>query len=356
MRIRESIGITFDDVLLIPKKSNIKSRSQIDLSSHLTTKIKLKVPIISANMDTVTESTMAIAVAQAGGIGIIHRFLTIDVQAQKVKRVKDKRLLVGAAIGVRDDYAKRASALVKSGVDVIVIDIAHGHSKYLIEVLKNLKKKFPKLQIIAGNIATGEAAEELIHHGADAVKVGIGPGSICITRLVAGAGVPQVTAIDDVVQVARRKNIPVIADGGIRTSGDIVKALATGASTVMIGSVFAGAEESPTVMITKDNKKFKLTRGMASLAAYQDNQKNGDQKNGNGVKKDLETYAAEGVEAMIPYRGTAKNIIEKMAGGIRSGFSYCGSKNIEELWKNAEFVRISTNSLVESRAHDVVEV
>ena len=360
MRIRELTGITFDDVLLVPKKTNIESRTQVDLTSRLTPKIKLSIPVVSANMDTVTESTMAIAVAEAGGIGIIHRFLTIDAEAEKVARVKKKGLIVGAAIGVREDYLARTEALLNAGADVIVIDIAHGHSLYLIKVLKDIKKKFPKAEIIAGNIATGEAAEELIKNGADAVKVGIGPGSICITRLVAGAGVPQVTAIDDVVKVARKYKTPVIADGGIRTSGDIVKALATGASTVMIGSIFAGAEESPTVMMTKEGKKFKLTRGMASLAAYLDNhEKNGNgngEKNGNGVEKDLATYAAEGVEAMIPYRGHAQHIIAKLAGGMRSGFSYCGAVNIEELWKNAEFIRISNSALIESHSHDVLEV
>ena len=226
LNIRKNIGLTFDDVLLVPQKTNLVSRSEVDLSTNLTKKIKLKIPIISANMDTVTESTMAIALAHEGGIGSIHRFLTIEKEAEMVALVKKERLLVGAAVGIKDDYIERAQALVKAGVDVIVIDIAHGHSIYLIKVLKDLKKKFPKVDIIAGNVATVQGAEELIKNGADAIKVGIGPGALCITRIVAGAGVPQLTAISECAAVAKKYQVPIIADGGIRNSGDMVKALA----------------------------------------------------------------------------------------------------------------------------------
>ncbi len=273
LKIRPGIGLTFDDVLLIPKETSLESRSHVDLSTKLTKNIVLKIPIISANMDTVTESEMAIAVARMGGIGIIHRFLTIDAEVEEVKKVKKEKLLVGAAIGIRSDYLERCQALIKAGVDVIVIDVAHGHSSFFIKVLKELTKKFPKMEFIAGNVATVEATETMIKNGAAAVKVGIGPGALCTTRIVTGAGIPQLTAIAECAAVARKYNIPIIADGGIKQSGDIVKALAAGASTVMIGSLFAGCEESPALTIFRNNKKYKITRGMASLMANLDRQK-----------------------------------------------------------------------------------
>jgi len=351
MNIRKSIGLTFDDVLLVPQKTDLVSRSEVDLSTQLTKKIKLKAPVISANMDTVTETKMAIALAREGGIGIIHRFLTIEKEAEMVVEVKKQKLLVGAAVGIRGDYLERAEALVKAGIDVIVIDIAHGHSIFLIKVLKDLKKKFPKIDVIAGNVATPEATEELIKNGASAVKVGIGPGALCITRIVAGAGVPQLTAISECSAVAKKYGVPIIADGGIRNSGDMVKALATGASTVMIGTLFAGCDESPALTFFKNNRKFKLTRGMASLMANHDRQKN-DIK----VKKDLKEYAAEGVEAVVPYRGRVNEFINQLLGGVRSGFSYCGARNIIETWEKAEFIQITQSSLIESKPHDVEQI
>jgi guanosine monophosphate reductase len=351
MNIRKDIGLTFDDVLLVPQKTDLVSRSEVDLSTQLTKKIKLKVPVISANMDTVTETEMAIALAREGGIGIIHRFLTIEKEAEMVAEVKKQKLLVGAAVGIRGDYLERAGALVKAGVDVIVIDIAHGHSIFLIKVLKDLKKKFPKIDIIAGNVATPEATEELIKNGASAVKVGIGPGALCITRIVAGAGVPQLTAISECSAVAKKYDVPIIADGGIRNSGDMVKALAAGASTVMIGTLFAGCDESPALTFFKNNRKFKLTRGMASLMANQDRQ-----KNDTTVKRDLKEYAAEGVEAVVPYRGKVNEFINQLLGGVRSGFSYCGARSILETWKKAEFIQITQSSLIESKPHDVEQI
>lgn len=347
MNIRKT-GLTFDDVLLVPKKTNVVSRSHVDLTTYLTPKIKLALPIVSANMDTVTESSMAVAVAQAGGIGIIHRFLTIDQEVQEVKLVKKQGLKVGAAIGIKNDYIERTEALIKSGADAIVLDIAHGHSIHLLKVLKELVKKFPKKEFIAGNIATAEGALDLIKNGASAVKVGIGPGALCTTRIVTGAGVPQMTAIDECVQAAREYSIPVIADGGIRISGDIAKALAVGASTVMVGALFAACEESPALVIYKGNKKYKLTRGMASLKANHDRQ-----KKDASVMKDLKLYAAEGVEAMVPFRGPVGDFIKKLMSGVRSGFSYSGSHNIKELWEKAEFVQITQSSLIESNPHDV---
>lgn len=351
LNIRKNIGLTFDDVLLVPQKTSLVSRSHVDLSTNLTKKIKLRIPIISANMDTVTESAMAIALAREGGIGIIHRFATIEREAEMVKNVKKEKLLVGAAVGIKDDYIERTEALVKAGVDMIIIDIAHGHSIFLIKVLKELKKKFPKTDFIAGNVATAEGSEELITNGASAIKVGIGPGALCITRVVAGAGVPQLTAISECATIAKKYQVPIIADGGIRNSGDIVKALAAGASTVMIGSLFAGCDESPALTFYKNNRKYKLTRGMASFIANHDRQ----MKDKN-VKKDLKEYAAEGVEAVVPYRGNVVGFIRQMLGGIRSGFSYCGARNTSELWKKAEFIQITQSSLIESMPHDVEQI
>lgn len=351
LNIRKNLSLTFDDVLLVPQKTNLVSRGEVDLSTNLTKNIILKIPVISSNMDTVTESEMAIALAKEGGIGIIHRFATIEREAEMVKNVKKEKLLVGAAVGIKDDYIERTEALVKAGTDVIVIDIAHGHSIYLIKVLKDLKKKFSKIDIIAGNVATAEAAEELIKNGAAAVKVGIGPGALCTTRIVTGAGVPQLTAISECSEVAKKYDVPVIADGGIRNSGDIVKALAAGASTVMIGTLFAGCDESPALTFFKNNRKYKMTRGMASLMANHDRQKN-DIK----VKKDLKEYAAEGVEAVVPYRGNVAEFINQLLNGVRSGFSYCGAKNISELWQKAEFIQITQSSLIESKPHDVEQI
>ena len=351
INIRKNIGLTFDDVLLVPRKTDLVSRSEVNLSTNLTKKIKLKIPVISANMDTVTEAEMAIALGRQGGIGIIHRFLTIGKEAEMVSTVKKEKLLVGAAVGIRENYIERAQALIKAGVDVVVIDIAHGHSIYLIKVLKELKKKFPKVDIIAGNMATAEATEELIKNGVAAVKVGIGPGALCTTRIVTGAGVPQLTAISECSEVAKKYDVPIIADGGIRNSGDMVKALAVGASTVMIGTLFAGCDESPALTFFKNNRKYKLTRGMASLMASHDRQKN-DIK----VKKDLKEYAAEGVEAVVPYRGNVVEFINQLLSGVRSGFSYCGAKNTKELWQKAEFIQITQSSLIESMPHDVEQI
>lgn len=342
------MGLTFDDVLLVPQLTTVESRTTVDLSTHLTKKISLKTPVISANMDTVTESEMAIAVAEAGGLGVIHRFLTIDAEVEEVKKVKKLKYRVGAAIGIRADYKERCQALISAGADAIVIDVAHGHSTFFIDVLNQLTKKFPKIDFIAGNVATPEATEEMIRNGAAAVKVGIGPGALCTTRVVTGAGVPQLTAISECAQVAKRYQIPIIADGGIQKSGDIVKALAAGASSVMIGTLFAGCEESPALSFFRNNKKFKMTRGMASLMANSDRQKRDE-----SVKKDLKTYAAEGVEAIVPYRGKVAELMQQLMSGVKSGFSYSGAHNLKELWEKAEFIQITQSSLRESGAHDV---
>ncbi|MBL7078471.1 IMP dehydrogenase [Candidatus Shapirobacteria bacterium] len=350
MRVK-NLGLTFDDVLLVPQKTTLSSRRRVDLSTQLTPRIRLKVPIVSANMDTVTESQMAIALAQSGGIGIIHRFLPVAQQVEEVKILKKKGLLVGAAIGIQNGDEERTRALIKAGADVIVLDIAHGHSTHLLRFLKTLVGKFRKTEFIAGNVATAQATKDLIGCGVAAIKVGIGPGALCTTRIVAGAGVPQLTAIKDCSQVAQSKGIPIIADGGIKSSGDIVKALAVGASSVMIGTLFAGCEESPALSFYKNNKRYKLTRGMASVMANYERQFK-DRK----VKKDLKKYTAEGTEAVVPYHGSVADMLDQLLGGVRSGFSYCGSKNLVELWKKAVFIRVTSSGLIESHPHDVQEI
>jgi IMP dehydrogenase len=469
-------GLTFDDVLLVPKRSPIVSRSQTNLRTKLSRNITLNIPIISANMDTVTESGMAIALAREGGIGIIHRFMTIEDQVDEILKVKrsesvmieqpytikpdltvaeakkamtefsvsgllveeggklfgiitrrditfeknnklkvselmtkdvvtakagitidqakeilhnkrieklpvidDKkhivglitskdilkmeeyphaskdrkgRLLVGAAVGVKGDYLERTEALLEAGADIIVVDIAHGHSENAINTVHMIKKAFPDCELIAGNVATGEGSNDLIKAGVDAIKVGVGSGSICITRVVTGSGVPQLTAVIDTVKVARDYGVPIISDGGIRNSGDITKALAAGASSVMIGSLFGGTDESPGKTLVKNGKKYKMYRGMASFYASLGRKY---REAGPQVvdSDDLNDYVPEGVEAMVPYKGSVVEIIRQMAGGLRSGLSYCGAKTIPEMQKNAEFIKITSAGYIESQSHDV---
>ena len=475
MSIRE--GITFDDVLLVPKFSSITSRSETDLSTRLSKNISLNIPLISANMDTVTESTMAVTMAREGGIGIIHRFLTIEEQANQVLKVKrsgsvmienpyqindnqsistafeimndkevsgllvvnsesklvgilterdvlfespnsdklvnelmtkdvvtskpnttvseakeilknnrieklpliddnrnihglfstqdilntenypnaskDKkgRPLVGAAVGVKGDFLERTEALLEANTDVIVVDIAHGHSENAITTVKNIKKAFPDCELIAGNVATAQGTEDLIKAGVDAVKVGVGSGSICITRVITGSGVPQLTAVMDCAEIAKKYDIPIISDGGTRTSGDATKALAGGASTVMLGSMLSGTDESPGSTISKNGKRYKIYRGMASLAAAR-----GRKSKETGLvdlADDLNDYVAEGVEGFVPYKGTVTDIIKQITGGIRSGLSYCGGHTISQMQENAEFIKMSGAGFAESKPHDV---
>ena len=475
MSIRE--GITFDDVLLVPKFSSITSRSETDLSTRLSKNISLNIPLISANMDTVTESTMAVTMAREGGIGIIHRFLTIEEQANQVLKVKrsgsvmienpyqindnqsistafeimndkevsgllvvnsesklvgilterdvlfespnsdklvnelmtkdvvtskpnttvseakeilknnrieklpliddnrnihglfstqdilntenypnaskDKkgRPLVGAAVGVKGDFLERTEALLEANTDVIVVDIAHGHSENAITTVKNIKKAFPDCELIAGNVATAQGTEDLIKAGVDAVKVGVGSGSICITRVITGSGVPQLTAVMDCAEIAKKYDIPIISDGGTKTSGDATKALAGGASTVMLGSMLSGTDESPGSTISKNGKRYKIYRGMASLAAAR-----GRKSKETGLvdlADDLNDYVAEGVEGFVPYKGTVTDIIKQITGGIRSGLSYCGGHTISQMQENAEFIKMSGAGFAESKPHDV---
>jgi len=469
-------GLTFDDVLLVPKYSDITSRSQTNLSTKLSRNISLNIPFISANMDTVTESAMAVVMARAGGIGIIHRFLTIQEQANEVLKVKrsgsviienpytinqdktvqdaldyaeekevsgllvvdsdskftgivtdrdllfetntshlikevmtkdvvtakpgtsteeakeilhkhrieklpivdesgsinglitskditniedypsaskDKkgRPLVGAAVGVKGDFLERTEGLLDAGADVLVVDIAHGHSENAINTVRNIKKAFPDCELIAGNIATAKGAEDLIKAGVDAVKVGVGSGSICITRVITGSGVPQLTAVLDCTKICNDHGIPIISDGGTRTSGDATKALAAGASSVMIGSMLGGTDESPGTVLTKNGKRFKVYRGMASLGASLGRKS----KDAGSISfdEDLNDYVAEGVEAMVPYKGTVTDILKQLTGGVRSGLSYCGANNISQMQDNAEFIKMSRAGFAESQPHDV---
>lgn len=468
----EKEGLTFDDVLLIPQKSEVLPR-EVDVSSRITNKIRLNTPIVSAGMDTVTEAKMAIAMAREGGIGIIHKSMSIAEQAEEVDKVKRSesgvitdpiflnpddrvydaealmakyrisgvpivdgerrlvgiitnrdlrfeqnfqrkigevmtkenlvtapvgttleqakeilqhhkveklplvdenyvlrglitikdiekakrfpnaakdehgRLLCGAAVGVTRDTFDRVKALMEAGVDVIVVDTAHGHSRGVLDTVRELRKRFPELQIVAGNVATGEATRDLIEAGASAVKVGIGPGSICTTRVVAGIGVPQITAIYDCATVAREYNIPIIADGGIKYSGDIVKAIAAGADVVMIGSLLAGTEESPGEMEIFQGRSFKVYRGMGSIGAMKEG--SGDRYFQEGEKK----LVPEGIEGRVPYRGAVAETLYQLVGGLRSGMGYCGVRTIEELKNNTRFIRITAAGLRESHPHDV---
>ena len=473
MEIRE--GLTFDDVLLVPKYSDVTTRSQTDLDTRLSRNINLRIPFVSANMDTVTESSMAVAIARAGGIGIIHRFLRIQEEVAEVLRVKrsgsvmiespytiqadtairearkyavemgvsgllvvegerltgivtdrdflfgtdedspvseimtrdvvtaspgisiqdakrmlrDNRVeklpvtdgdgrirglftskditniedypmaskdskgrpLVGAAVGVKGDFMERSEELLEAGADVIVVDVAHGHSENAIFAVRNIKKAFPDCEIIAGNVATAAGTQDLIDAGVDAVKVGVGSGSICITRVITGSGVPQLTAVMDCARVGRDNGIPIISDGGTRTSGDATKALAAGASSVMLGSILGGTDESPGTVLTKNGKRFKVYRGMASLAASIG--RKSKETGSVSLEEDLNDYVAEGVEAMVPYKGSVTDILKQMTGGIRSGLSYCGAHTIPAMQRNAEFIRMSRAGFAESQPHDV---
>jgi len=362
------LALTFDDVLLLPGYAHLR-REEIDLTRNLTKTLSLSIPLLSSPMDTVTESQMALALAKLGGLGIIHRNLTIEKQVLEVQKVKRRGYLVGAAVGAGKDLKKRAEALIKAKVDVLVIDSAHGFSKPIIEATSFLKKTYPCLPLISGNVATYEGAKALIAAGADILKAGMGPGSICTTRVISGVGVPQITAIKEVVTAAKPKRIPVIADGGIRNSGDVVKALAAGASTVMLGSLLASCVEAPGKVIIlqreqvphrflsvfNSHKKaiqFKEYRGMGSVAAM---------KFGGASRYGQENYKgcvliAEGVEGLVPVKGKVIEVVEQLIGGVRSGMYYVGAKNISELWQKARFIQITPASSQENHPHNILIV
>ena len=342
-------ALTFDDVLLLPKYSAVLP-SKTNIYLRLTKKISLQVPFLSSAMDTVTESKMAAAIAKEGGIGIIHRNLNIKYQSQEVKKVKDKKLNVGAAIGTNEEDIDRARSLQSNGVDLIVIDTAHGHSEKVIKTLTKLKKIIKEVPICVGNVATGEAAKKLYNSGADIIKVGIGPGSICTTRMVAGIGVPQISAIMDVKKALNKKNVKIISDGGIKFSGDIAKALAAGADAIMMGSIFAGTEESPGKKFKIKGKFYKQYRGMGSIGAMSAGSANRYfQKN----FKDKSKYVPEGVEGRVEYKGKVSKIIYQLQGGLRSSMGYIGAKNLQEINKKAKFIKITKAGFYESMVHSV---
>ena len=343
-------ALTFDDVTLAPNYSEILP-SEVNTSVILTKYLKLKIPLLSSAMDTVTESKMAIAIAKAGGIGVIHRNLVIEKQIFEIKKVKNKRLLVGAAVGAGPNEFIRAKAIIKEGVDLIVVDTAHGHTKKVAEIIKFIKKlKNKKITLCAGNIATPEAAKFLIKLGVDIIKIGIGPGSICTTRLVAGIGVPQLSAILSVRNGLKNKNVKIISDGGIKYSGDLAKAFAAGADAVMIGSLFAGTEEAPGKLIKKNGKLYKSFRGMGSVGAM--NKGSADRYFQN-KQKDTSKYVPEGVEGFVKYKGNVGNIIYKLIGGLKSSMGYLGSKNIIKLRNKPNFVKITKAGFYESMVHNV---
>ena len=345
--IKESL--TFDDVLLIPQYSSVLP-SDTNISLDLTKNISLQVPFLSSAMDTVTESEMAIAIAREGGIGIIHRNLNIKSQTKEIIRVKKKKLIVGAAVGTNYEDIERARSLIDSGCDLIVIDTAHGHSKKVINTLLKLKKINSKIPICVGNIATGEAAKRLYNSGADIIKVGIGPGSICTTRMVAGIGVPQISAIMDVKRALKSRKVKIISDGGIKFSGDIVKALAAGADAIMMGSIFAGTEESPGKKFKVKGKLYKQYRGMGSIGAMSSGSANRYfQKN----FKDKSKFVPEGVEGRVEFKGNVSKIIFQLKGGLRSSMGYIGAKNLLQLKKNAKFIKITKAGFYESMVHSV---
>ena len=342
-------ALTFDDVLMLPRYSNILPINT-NINLNLTKNIKLKVPFLSSAMDTVTESNMAIAMASAGGIGIIHRNLKIKPQSKEVEKVKRKNLLVGAAVGTSQEDIERVKSLIDSGVDLIVIDTAHGHSAKVLNILSKLKKINNKIPICVGNIATGEAAKALYNSGADIIKVGIGPGSICTTRMVAGIGVPQISAIMDVKKMLEKKKIKIISDGGIKFSGDIAKALAAGADAIMMGSIFAGTDESPGKKFKVKGKIYKQYRGMGSIGAMSSGSANRYfQKN----YKDKSKFVPEGVEGRVEYKGRVSKIIYQLQGGLRSSMGYIGAKDLNEIKKKAKFVKITKAGFYESMVHSV---
>jgi IMP dehydrogenase len=346
-------ALTFDDVLLEPKYSEVLP-SQVLTETSLSNNLKLNIPILSSAMDTVTESKMAISIAKAGGIGVIHRNLNIKDQISEIKKVKSKKLLVGAAVGAGPLEHKRAVAVLKENVDLIVVDTAHGHTKKVSEIIKIIKKiKSKKTTLCAGNIATSEAAKFLIKLGVDVIKVGIGPGSICTTRIVAGIGVPQLSAILAVRKGIGKKKVTIIADGGIKFSGDISKALVAGADAVMIGSLFAGTDESPGKLVKKNGKYFKSFRGMGSIGAMN---KGSADRYFQTKQKEISKYVPEGVEGLVKYKGSVNKIIYQLIGGLKSSMGYLGTKKVKNLRNKTKFVKITKAGFYESMVHNIDKV
>jgi IMP dehydrogenase len=345
-------SLTFDDVTLIPQYSSVLPTETIT-NCKLSKNLNLQIPLLSSAMDTVTESKMAIAISKSGGIGVIHRNLSIEKQVVEVQKVKRSNCLVGAAIGVSSRDLERAEELSRIKTDLIVIDTAHGHTKKVLTMIKKIKKKLKNSTLCAGNIATGKAAKFLADNGVDIVKVGIGPGSICTTRLVAGIGVPQLSAVIDVKKALKKYNTKIISDGGIKFSGDLAKAIAAGADAIMIGSLFSGTKESPGKIIRYKGKLYKNFRGMGSVGAM--NAGSADryyQKKNKNIKK----YVPEGVEGMVKFKGSVKEIIYNLVGGLKSSMGYMGAKTIKDLQKKGQFLKISKAGFYESMVHNVDHV
>lgn len=361
-KILEKDALTFDDVLLVPQYSEI-TPDMADVSTKLTNTFKMNVPFLSAAMDTVSEHKLVTALALAGGLGVIHKNMSIADQAKEVEMVKnyefdnekykraliDKkgRLCVGAAIGVTADMMNRVHALMDSGVDVFVLDSAHGDSKNIINAIKNLRLEYPSMELIAGNVATYEGALDLMKAGASAVKVGMGPGSICTTRIIAGIGVPQLQAVMDCARASKEMDVPIIADGGIKYSGDVVKALAAGANTVMLGGLFATCEEAPGDIYESNGKKYRTYRGMGSIEAMAKGST--DRYFQTGHKK----FVAEGVQGIVEVKTTVEELVFQLIGGLKAGMGYCGSKDIPTLQEKGTFIKITNNALLESHPHDI---
>jgi len=335
-------GFSFNDVLIVPKYNKIASRKEVNFQTKVTKNYSIDIPIIAANMDTVCESTMAIAIGKLGGLGVIHRFLSIEDQVEEVKKVKEAGLITAAAIGIKD-YEERVKALNEIGLNIIVLDVAHGHSKRTGKTLDYIKENYPHIDVMVGNVATKDAAEYFIHKKADAIKIGIGPGSMCITRVMAGAGVPQITAIMDVYEASQGR-VPLCADGGMKNSGDIAKAIGAGADCIMSGSLFAGTLESPGDIIKIGDEEFKEYRGMASYLATI------KKMTLDGTKVD-EVVHVEGETTKTKYKGPIGPIINKLLGGLASGMTYVGAKTIEDLKGKADFIEISSAGYNESIAH-----
>lgn len=362
--------LTYDDVLILPGYADF-SRGDISLKTRLTKTIVLDIPLISSPMDTVTEHELAIALATAGGIGIIHRNLTVENQVHEVELVKAVDLQVGAAVGASRGFEERVRALVHAKTDIILVDSAHGHAKQVVDAVKFIKREFPEVQVMAGNVATADGAKALIEAGADALRVGMGPGAICTTRIVSGMGVPQLTAVMEITKAVKDTGVSIVADGGIKYSGDMVKALAAGAQAVMMGSFFASCQESPGNIvelsanqvparfksIIKDGMSsytFKSYRGMGSVGAMKHGAQIKSEDEYHGKSYSDRVLVAEGVEGLVPVKGSVKELVDQAIGGMKSGMYYIGAKDIQELQQKAQFIKITQASLVESHPHDIL--
>ena len=338
-------GLSYDDVLLVPQRSSIAHRAEVDLSTSLAPDLPLDCPILSAPMDTVTEAETAIALAAAGGLGTVHRFLPVEEQVAHIRQAVEAGVRVGGAVGIDEAFLDRAAALVDAGADPVMVDVAHGHMERCLDAVGEIRREFPDVVLVAGNVATAPGVADLAAAGADCVKVGVGPGSHCTTREVAGAGVPQLTAVEDCAEAAADHGVTTIADGGIQTSGDAAKALVAGADTVMLGGLFAGTTEAPGEVIERDGTRYKRSRGMASTKA-----------NDERTDKAGEIGTPEGVAGLVPHRGNVTEVVEGLTSGIRSGLSYCGGASIEAARANAEFVRNSSGAQSRAGVHgDVIE-